>query len=141
MVCKHCTISRGIKVITCGCCNKKKHNYVNGTNICEECSDKLGKCQICGCYADYYTINNITKIASDIVNEDVGKIINKKCNEKAQLIFIGFLETKEDEVWLNNTYLEVLKNHPLVYEVNPIISFIGKYKIRRKYGKRFCKEK
>jgi len=51
LICKNCrgkSIVRGIKQINCLSCGKKTMVNYAYTNICEDCSNALQKCQCCG---------------------------------------------------------------------------------------------
>lgn len=55
MLCKECkkkSIGRGIKRVLC--LNCKTDSFVNYTymDLCSDCSEKLSKCQMCGCEID-----------------------------------------------------------------------------------------
>jgi predicted amidophosphoribosyltransferase len=51
MICKKCrgkSIVRGIKHVICLSCSKQIMVNYAFTNICEDCSNELQKCQCCG---------------------------------------------------------------------------------------------
>jgi len=66
-------------------------------------------------------IMDIIDIMLDIIKKDTTDKLNDLCNEKAKELFINYIQTAEGDKWLNETYIGLLKNNPIVEDAKEII--------------------
>ena len=66
-------------------------------------------------------IMDIIDITLDIIKKDTTDKLNNLCNKKAKELFINYIQTAEGDKWLNDTYIGLLKNNPIVEDVKEII--------------------
>lgn len=64
---------------------------------------------------------DIIDIMLDIIKKDTTDKLNDLCNKKAKELFINYIQTAEGDKWLNDTYIGLLKNNPIVEDVKEIM--------------------
>jgi len=64
---------------------------------------------------------DIIDIMLDIIKKDTTDKLNDLCNKKAKELFINYIQTAEGDKWLNDTYIGLLKNNPIVEDAKEII--------------------
>jgi len=67
------------------------------------------------------SIMDIIDIMLDIIKKDTTDKLNDLCNKKAKELFINYIQTAEGDKWLNDTYIGLLKNNPIVEDAKEII--------------------
>jgi len=67
------------------------------------------------------SIMDIMDIMLDIIKKDTTDKLNDLCNKKAKELFINYIQTAEGDKWLNETYVGLLKNNPIVEDAKETI--------------------
>lgn len=67
------------------------------------------------------SVMDIIDIILDIIKKDTTDKLNILCIEKAKELFINYIQTAEGDKWLNDTYIGLLKNNPIVEDAKEII--------------------
>lgn len=63
---------------------------------------------------------DIINIMLNIIKKDTTDKLNVLCNKKAKELFLNYIQTAEGDKWLNDTYVGLLKNNPIVKDAKEI---------------------